>query len=188
MNFAPVQLFTLTIALLALSCASYFDVKTKRVPNKLWIFPMLIGATTTPLMVEQGLLQVDEVAVSLASALLLAYLLHKMKILGGADCKAIIAACLLTPVGRGRPPLHFLPLALMTNMFIMLGTLTLAVAAAHLLRKKVKVGLKNEEKRTEDKDATVFSWRKFSPPLMPLITLSLIISFFLGNLAFAAIP
>ncbi|MBS7247807.1 MAG: prepilin peptidase [Candidatus Jordarchaeales archaeon] len=187
MNVSSFQLVPLAIALLTLSCASYFDVKTRRVPNKVWIPPVLVGVATTPIMVEQGVFQVEEVTVSLASALLLAYLLHGMRVLGGADCKAIIVACLLTPVGRSRLPLHFFPIALITNLFIMLGALTLAAAATYWIRKKAKIGFFRNRGELRKEGVDGFSWRKFSPPLMPLITLSVLISFFLGNLAFATI-
>ncbi|MBS7287941.1 MAG: prepilin peptidase [Candidatus Freyarchaeota archaeon] len=188
MDAAYIQLVSLAVALLALSCASYFDLKTRRVPNILWAPPMLVGAATTPLMVERGVIQVEEAALSGASALLLAYLLLRLKILGGADCKAIIVACILVPVGRGRLPLHFLPLALVTNLFIMLGALTLVVATAHSLRRKVRGVVGGGGGAGEGGGADSFSWRRFSPPLMPLITLSLLVSFFIGNLAFAAVP
>lgn len=187
LNISSVQLFPLAIALLTLSCASYFDVKTRRVPNKVWIPPVLVGVTTTPIMVERGVFQVEEVALSLASALLFAYLLNRTRVLGGADCKAIIVACLITPMGCSRLPFHFFPLALIMNLFIMLGALTLAATATHWLRKKVKMGFFMSRGELGKEGADGFSWRKFSPPLMPLITLSFLVSFFLGNLAFVTI-
>lgn len=123
-------------------------------------------------LVERGVLAVEEVAVSVASAVLIAQALHALKILGGADCKAIIVSCLLVPAGCNRLPVHFLPLALTTNLFIMLGALTVAAAAVNALRGRL---FKGENRK--------FSWRTFSPPLMPLVALSLAASFFFGNLA-----
>lgn len=187
MDATYIQLASLAAALLTLSCASYFDVKTRRVPNTLWVPPVLAGTMATPLMVKLGVVQVEEAALSVASALLFAYLLHRLKILGGADCKAIIVACTLTPVGRGRLPLHFLPLALVTNLFIMLGALTLVAAAVHSLKKGIERGVGGKRGWVSG-GADSFSWRRFSPPLLPLITLSLLVSFLIGNLAFAAIP
>ncbi|MEM1658933.1 MAG: prepilin peptidase [Candidatus Jordarchaeales archaeon] len=168
----PVQLTSFVTALLALTLASYFDLKERRVPNRLWVPPLLGGIPSALILVERGILVVEEVAVSVASAVLIAQALHRLKILGGADCKAIIVSCLLVPVGCNRLPVHFFPLALTTNLFIILGALTVAAAAVNTLTGKWF----KEEKRG-------FSWRTFSPPIMPLMALSLVASFFFGNLA-----
>jgi Flp pilus assembly protein protease CpaA len=108
--------------------ASYHDVKTREVPDKLWLF-MLLGLPFTMvdvILAGTMLYALASVAISVAFALILFYFFK----VGGADAKALIVLSIVYPV------FAFMVTTLFFSSFFALITVT---TLAVCLKKKVWV-------------------------------------------------
>ncbi|MHA1712420.1 MAG: prepilin peptidase [Candidatus Freyarchaeota archaeon] len=175
------QILSLTVALLTLSYASYLDVKSKMVQNKVWIAPFTLGIALMTLKVKMLLLLPEEAYMDIVAALSLAYLLHRFRILGGADCKAIILTSILAPTA-GRSPLLF-PATLTVNFFILLGAFSSVRILLQAARGEREVYSCCHDKADKSRASRgIKGYLQWFPPAIPIITISFLVSFFFGNM------
>ncbi|MEM1546071.1 MAG: A24 family peptidase C-terminal domain-containing protein [Candidatus Methanomethylicia archaeon] len=134
--------------ILTYAFASYYDIKTREVPDKLWIFPVAIG---TPLLVydvlySNSLYSIVLIIFSSTLSISLAIILFYCGFFGGADAKALISAGILMP----RHPFSFqtlpiigisllqflsMPLTILTNAAILTLTLPIVFLFRNILWK-----------------------------------------------------
>jgi preflagellin peptidase FlaK len=134
--------------ILTYAFASYYDVKTREVPDKLWIFPVTIGI---PLLVydvmhTNSLYSVVPIVLSFILSTSLAIMLFYQGFFGGADAKAIISAGILMPRYPfsfqklpiiGISPLQFfsMPLTILANAAILTSILPVIFLVKNILWK-----------------------------------------------------
>jgi len=140
------------VAVPAFAWAAYRDVRTRRVPNRLW--PPLVGVGVLALASEfagglppgfEGEVALLRVAVSVGLVAPLGYVFFRVGGFGGADAKAVIALAVLFPLY----PVYYLPfdalpihaatvgvfsLTVLTNAVVAGALYPVALAARNLLR------------------------------------------------------
>lgn len=118
--------------ILTYTFASYYDIKTREVPDKLWIAPITIGVPILiyDVMYNASLHNIVFTSLSVILSALLAIILFYQGFFGGADAKAIICAGILMP----RYPFSFqkLPLIGVTPLQLFSMPLTILANAAVL--------------------------------------------------------
>ena len=151
---SPADLLRL-VAVPAFAWAAYRDVRTRRIPNRLW--PPLVGVGVLALALDfasglpagfDGDVALLRIAVSVGLVAPLGYVFFRIGGFGGADAKAVIALAVLFPLY----PVYFLPfdafpmhaatlgvfsLTILTNTVIAGALYPLVLAARNLLRGQV---------------------------------------------------
>jgi len=140
------------VAVPAFAWAAYRDVRTRRVPNRLW--PPLVAVGVLALAMEfagglpsgfEGEIALLRIAVSVGLVAPLGYVFFRIGGFGGADAKAVIALAVLFPLY----PVYYLPfdalpmhaatlgvfsLTVLTNTVVAGALYPVALAARNLLR------------------------------------------------------
>jgi preflagellin peptidase FlaK len=119
------------LAVPAFAWAAYRDIRTRRVPNKLWVPLAALGVLTLALDFSSGLpadqfdrqLVYLRVGVSVAMVAPLGYIFYRIGGFGGADAKAVLVLALLFPLY----PVYFLPDAALPIHEATLGVFSLTV-------------------------------------------------------------
>jgi preflagellin peptidase FlaK len=96
---SAINLSRILFAMAFLIYASYKDVKTRRVENKVWLFMSIcgLGFLTIHLLLGGGIQWYQLIAIP--AMIVLIYVLYQFRaIYGGADAKALMALAILTPV------------------------------------------------------------------------------------------
>ena len=94
-----IEVLKLAACLPFLLYSSYLDLKTRRVPNRIWELMLLsLSGFLIYEIVEGGILFLLKLVFSFFSSFFLAYLLFRLRFFGGADAKALIAIGTLVPV------------------------------------------------------------------------------------------
>jgi preflagellin peptidase FlaK len=143
------------VAVPAFAWAAYRDVRTRRIPNRLW--PPLVGVGVLALALEfatglppgfEGDVALLRIAVSVGLVAPLGYVFFRIGGFGGADAKAVIALAVLFPLY----PVYYLPfdalpmhaatlgvfsLTILTNTVVVGALYPAALAARNLLRGQV---------------------------------------------------
>ena len=151
---SPADLLRL-VAVPAFAWAAYRDVRTRRIPNRLW--PPLVGVGVLALALEfatglpagfEGDIALLRIAVSVGLVAPLGYVFFRIGGFGGADAKAVIALAVLFPLY----PVYYLPfdalpmhaatlgvfsLTILTNTVIVGALYPAALATRNLLRGQV---------------------------------------------------
>jgi preflagellin peptidase FlaK len=128
--------------------ASYYDVKTREVPDELWIFPVTIGIPLLvyDVMCSNSLYSVVSIVLSFTLSTSLAIILFYQGFFGGADAKAIISAGILMPkhpfsfqklpiIGASPLQSFSMPLTILANAAILTLILPIAFLAKNILWK-----------------------------------------------------
>ena len=119
------------LAVPAFAWAAYRDIRTRRVPNKLWVPLAALGVLALALDFSSGLpadpfarqLVYLRVGVSVAMVAPLGYIFYRIGGFGGADAKAVLVLALLFPLY----PVYFLPNAALPLHEATLGVFSLTV-------------------------------------------------------------
>ena len=151
---SPADLLRL-VAVPAFAWAAYRDVRTRRIPNRLW--PPLVGVGVLALALEfatglpagfEGDIALLRIAVSVGLVAPMGYVFFRIGGFGGADAKAVIALAVLFPLY----PVYYLPfdalpmhaatlgvfsLTILTNTVIVGALYPAALAGRNLLRGQV---------------------------------------------------
>jgi preflagellin peptidase FlaK len=140
------------VAVPAFAWAAYRDVRTRRIPNRLWPPLVAVGVLALALEFANGLptgfdgdVALLRVAVSVGLVAPLGYVFFRVGGFGGADAKAVIALAVLFPLY----PVYYLPfdalpmhaatlgvfsLTILTNTVVAGALYPVALAARNLLR------------------------------------------------------
>ena len=99
-----------------LGIASFLDIRTREISNKLWLAFLPVSALVTLLTIITDLTQIPLIATSIAITSGIALLIFYLGLYGGADAKALISLSIAHPTAS-IPPLHtpMLPLTTLTN-------------------------------------------------------------------------
>ncbi len=92
-NYIPISL-----TLLCLTIASYYDLRTREVPDKVWALYGPVGAALTAYRIYFDPSQLLLAAISIALSILVAFGLVFFGLSGGADAKALICLGLALPL------------------------------------------------------------------------------------------
>lgn len=118
------------VAVPAFAWAAYRDVRTRRVPNRLW--PPLVAVGVLALALEfadglptgfEGELALLRIAVSVGLVAPLGYVFYRIGGFGGADAKAVLALALLFPLY----PVYYLPFDALPMHAATLGVFSLTI-------------------------------------------------------------
>jgi len=130
------------LSLTFLSVASFYDLKTMEVPNRLWVVFIPLSAVTAVANVLANPGQLHLVLMSMAFTTLIAVAIFYVGLYGGADAKALITLSIAHPtqIQLTDPlTLPFLPLTVFNNSLILM-VLTLPAALIRNLYWKAKGG------------------------------------------------
>jgi preflagellin peptidase FlaK len=96
----PIDEIRVVILILTFMYASYLDLKSRRVPDKVWIPGAFlgIGLVAIEVIVTESLIPIAEASVSVLLIGFIAFLLFKFRIFYGADYKAFVFIGLVAPV------------------------------------------------------------------------------------------
>jgi preflagellin peptidase FlaK len=118
------------VAVPAFAWAAYRDVRTRRVPNRLW--PPLVGVGVLALALDfagglpagfRGEIALLRIAVSVGLVAPLGYVFFRVGGFGGADAKAVIALAVLFPLY----PVYYLPFDALPMHAATLGVFSLTI-------------------------------------------------------------
>lgn len=128
------------ISLTFLIIASAYDLKTREVPNKIWVIfmPLSIIITASRIVArpEELWLSLASIAIATTIALTVFYL----GLYGGADAKALMTLAVTHPTYLSQAlVLPFLPLSAFQNSLVLMA-LMCPVVLARNLRRKLKTG------------------------------------------------
>ncbi|AKB23319.1 A24 family peptidase C-terminal domain-containing protein [Methanosarcina sp. WH1] len=94
-----IEILKLAVCLPFLFYSSYLDLKTRRVPNRVWKLMLFsLSGFLIYEIVNGGVSFLLQLVFSFFSSLFLTYLLFRVRVFGGADAKALIAIGILCPV------------------------------------------------------------------------------------------
>lgn len=104
-----------------LGIASFLDIRTREISNKLWLIFLPFSTLVTSLTIAADLTQVPLTAVSIAITSGIALLIFYLGLYGGADAKALISLSIAHPTASILP-LHtpMLPLTTLTNSLLLM--------------------------------------------------------------------
>jgi preflagellin peptidase FlaK len=141
-------LLRIAICLVMLSYASYSDLKTREVDDKLWILFSLIGITLNIIDLSNQSLMLVIISISLSS--LISFIFYYIGFFGGADMKALIVISLILPVYYPSKYIHpFTSLTSLTNgtfITLSLPLIFFIMNITRLLRgKKIFLGFEDEK-------------------------------------------
>jgi len=141
-----IEILKLAACLPFLFYSSYLDLKTRRVPNRVWKLMLLsLSGFLIYEIVNGGVSFILQLVFSFLSSLLLTYLLFRLKVFGGADAKALIVIGTLVPVypvlefyGYTFPLLGFSPaglfaLTVLENSFLLTAAVPLGIFCYNIL-------------------------------------------------------
>ena len=104
--------------------ASFFDLRTRQVPDKVWLLPAPLSAALTALWLAYEPWELSNVLLSLGLVALIGVLGYYSGLMGGADAKALFFIAISTPIYRYGPllPMHpFPPVATFSNALALSG-------------------------------------------------------------------
>ncbi len=91
-------LLSIALCSVCLLYACYSDLKTRSVPNELWLLMVLLGLPLAGYqVVRNGIPYLAHYLLALLGTALLAYLFFRLHLFGGADAKGLIAIAVLFP-------------------------------------------------------------------------------------------
>ena len=104
-----------------LGIASFLDIRTREIPNKLWLAFLPFSTLATLLTITADLTQIPLIVISIALTSGIALLIFYLGLYGGADAKALISLSIAHPTAS-IPPLHtpMLPLTTLTNSLLLM--------------------------------------------------------------------
>lgn len=104
-----------------LGIASFLDIRTREISNKLWLAVLPFSTLVTSLTIVTDLTQVPLIVISIAITSGIALLIFYLGLYGGADAKALISLSIAHPTAS-IPPLHtpLLPLTTLTNSLLLM--------------------------------------------------------------------
>jgi preflagellin peptidase FlaK len=104
-----------------LGIASFLDIRTREVPNKLWIIFLPFSTLVTALSIIEDFTQVTLVVTSIAVTSGIALLIFYLGLYGGADAKALITLSIAHPIASILPlQTPMLPLTTLTNSLLLM--------------------------------------------------------------------
>lgn len=129
----------LSASLMMLLYASVRDVKTREVPDKIWLSGGSLGLILNLYDILRGQYRPLPPLISVAFSTILAYAVAYLGLIGGADFKALAALSLLLPHPPALTPLlgvvsPFYPLTVFSNSILMGASLSLLILSRNLLR------------------------------------------------------
>lgn len=104
-----------------LGIASFLDIRTREVPNKLWTIFLPFSTLVTALSIIEDPTQVTLIVTSIVVTSGIALLIFYLGLYGGADAKALITLSIAHPIAS-IPPLQtlMLPLTTLTNSLLLM--------------------------------------------------------------------
>lgn len=119
--------------------ASIRDVRTREVPDEIWLIGCSLGLLLDLYDVFRGLYRPLPLLLSVGVSTLLAYIIAYLGLFGGADFKAFAALSLLLPHPPGFKPLldiasPLYPLTVFSNSVLVGASLSLLILSRNLLR------------------------------------------------------
>jgi len=141
-----IEILKLAACLPFLLYSSYLDLKTRRVPNRVWkIMLNSLKGFLIYEVVNGGVSYILQLVFSFFSSLLLTYLLFRARVFGGADAKALIVIGTLIPVYPvlefygytfpllGFPPAGLFALTVLENSFLLIAAIPLGLFCYNIL-------------------------------------------------------
>ena len=109
--------FIFTLSVLTYACI--YDLKERKVSNKIWLLAYPTGIILTLTQIILGSIDGTNVLISVLTAMFLGFVLFRSGYYGGADLKALLFIALTTPTIPTilNPILNLPPLPLILNMF-----------------------------------------------------------------------
>ena len=134
-----VEALRLSAAVVMLLYASARDVRTREIPDEVWLLGGLLGFILDVYSVLQGVYRPLGLVASIGVSSLLAYFVAYLGLFGGADFKALVALSLLLPHPIGFRPLlgvvsPLYPLTVFSNSVLAGASLALLILLRNLLR------------------------------------------------------
>ncbi len=104
-----------------LGIASFFDIRTREISNKLWLAFLPFSTLVTLLTIATDVTQIPLIITSIAITSGIALLIFYLGLYGGADAKALISLAIAHPTAS-IPPLYtpMLPLSTLTNSLLLM--------------------------------------------------------------------
>lgn len=104
-----------------LGIASFLDIRTREISNKLWLVFLPFSTLVTLVTIINGLTQATLIVTSIAVTSGIALLIFYLGLYGGADAKALISLSIAHPIAS-IPPLQtpMLPLTTLTNSLLLM--------------------------------------------------------------------
>lgn len=94
-----IETLKVIVCLAFLVYASYLDLRTRRIPNKVWTMMLVAGSfCIVPEIFMYGQEYLVRILLSFVSATIIMILLFRLKAFGGADAKALIVISVLFPM------------------------------------------------------------------------------------------
>lgn len=94
-----INLFRISICAIIFIYASYLDIKTRRVPNKVWLLMLLLGSPFIAYDIYTGgTYHLIRLGASVIFIYTFVYILFRIGTFGGADAKALIVLSCIIPV------------------------------------------------------------------------------------------
>ncbi|KKG14529.1 peptidase A24 [Methanosarcina sp. 2.H.T.1A.6] len=141
-----IEVLKLAACLPFLLYSSYLDLKTRRVPNRVWKLMLLsLSGFLIYEIVNGGIFFLLQLVFSFYSSFFLVYLLFRIRIFGGADAKALIVIGTLVPVYPapecygytfpllGFPPAGLFALTVLENSFLLTAAVPLGLFCYNIL-------------------------------------------------------
>ncbi|MEM1945449.1 MAG: prepilin peptidase [Candidatus Caldarchaeum sp.] len=116
--------------------ASYLDVKTREVDDKVWVIPSAVGATLNLInFFGSGFETFFSYGLAVGVTAAVAFGLYFAGLYGGADAKALITICLVQPYVSVPPQLHgFNALTVLTNGMLLSASLPISFGVYNFYR------------------------------------------------------
>ncbi|MEM2238079.1 MAG: prepilin peptidase [Candidatus Caldarchaeum sp.] len=116
--------------------ASYLDVKTREVDDKVWVIPSAVGATLNLInFFGSGFETFFSYGLAVGITAAVAFGLYFAGLYGGADAKALITICLVQPFATAQPQLHgFNALTVLTNGMLLSASLPISLGLYNFYR------------------------------------------------------
>lgn len=133
----------LLLCLFFLSIASLYDIKTREIPDRIWIIFAPVGSVLTLLSLILSKWNYQNLIIlilSISSTICMAFILFYLGMFGGADAKALICLAIAMPTFPEinfnlplKPILPMLPISVLNNSILLASSLVLVMISKNLL-------------------------------------------------------
>ena len=129
----------------------YSDIKTRRVTNNLWLIMLASGVVFILFdILTHGLLYIVYVFISAGFMFVIVYIFFQLRILGGADAKALIILSMIFPTYPAfeafeysfplhRPPIDSFAFSILGNAAVLVMVVPIGLAAYNIIKMDIQI-------------------------------------------------